>query len=129
MKSWEISRNLWKDPSQPYFLVTTEHNMVIFGEELIEPAGEDDGAFVDADFQSELLFDTTLEPSEKLAHHDDQAEFHAERVPEVPMEICAEEISDKRRRVTKPRPDDDTAQTHCKRRRKTLLQKIKRRDK
>ena len=54
MKSGEISRNLWKDPSQPYFLVTTEHNMVIFGEELIEPAGEDDGAFVDADFQSEI---------------------------------------------------------------------------
>ena len=101
-----------------------DQNHVILGEESIDPTGEDQGAFVEADFQSEIVFDTSL-ISGGEQNFDDQAENHAEQAPEVPMEICPEEISDKRRRVTKPRPGDESTGTPTKRRRRTLLQKMK----
>ena len=101
-----------------------DQNLVIFGDEIEERTGEDDDAFVDADFHSEILFDTTLTLRDE-EHIDDQSNAPAEQTPGVPMEMCPVEISDKRRRATKPKPGNDTAGTPAKRRKRTLLQRMR----
>ena len=99
---------------------------VIFGQDEIRREERGDDAFVDADFNTENLFDSNGQD-----HENDQSDcFGYERstspLSEIPMDVCPEEhISQPSRDEKKPQAEVDSFRKQAKRRKKrTLLQRI-----
>ena len=104
-----------------------DQNLVVFGEDVsTDTAGEVERVFVDADFNSEILFDATPTLSEGRDDVVHAVVYPVNRESDVPMEICPEEVvSDKRHNETKPRVCDSTKGMPPRKRRRTLLQRMK----
>ena len=104
-----------------------DQNLVVFGEDVsTDTAGEVERVFVDADFNSEILFDATPTLSEGRDDVVHAVVYPVNRESDVPMEICPEEVvSDKRHNETKPRVCDSTKSMPPRKRRRTLLQRMK----
>ena len=102
-------------------------NLVVFGEAPTDDAREDDEderVFVEADFNTEIIFDATqLCEGQQVVVHDVECQVGQET--DVPMEICTEVVSEKRRHETKPAVSDDKTSTPVRRRRRTLIQRMK----
>ena len=105
-----------------------DQNLVIFGQDetRTEERSEDD-AFVDADFNTEIIFDSNGQD-----HENDQSgtlvvEHSACPVSVIPMDVCPEEhISQPSRDEKKPQAEADSFRKQAKRRKKrTLLQRMK----
>ena len=105
-----------------------DQNLVVFGEdedEATNDAGCEVSKYVDADFNTEILFDSNGDE-----HENDQCSSpEPERSPspwsEIPMEICPEECPPERRReATKPRPEDDASGKQAKTMRRRTLKRM-----
>ena len=107
-----------------------DQNLVIFGqdEQRREERSKDD-SFVEADFTTEIIFDSNGLDNGNDRNHSLVLERSASPLSEIPMEVCSQElVSEKRRETTKPRAEGDTVRTqHSRRKRRTLLQRMKRR--
>ena len=105
-----------------------DQNLVVFGESPMNNACEDDEderVFVEADFNTEIIFDATqlCEEQQSVVHG---VECQVGQESDVPMEICTEEVvSEKRRHETKPAVCVDKTSTPARRRRRTLIQRMK----
>ena len=105
-----------------------DQNLVLFGEAQTDPAREDDedhGFFVEPDFNSEILFDANQlrEDQQSVVH---EAGCQVRKDSDVPMEICSDEVvSEKLRQETKPAVCDDKTGTSTRRRRRTLIQRMR----
>ena len=105
-----------------------DQNLVVFGEAPTDDAcedDEDDHVFVEADFNTEIIFDATqlCEEQQGVVH---DVECQGGQDSDVPMEICTEEVvSEKRRHETKPAVCYDKTSTPVRRRRRTLIQRMK----
>ena len=79
-------------------------NLVLFGETPMGCTSEDERIFVEADFNSEIVFDAipmACAEQERVVSAD---ECQDDKESDIPMEICSDEaVSEKRRRETKPR--------------------------
>ena len=102
-------------------------NIVVFGEDAsVDCAGEDEHPFVDADFNSEIVFDSTPMLLEEQQNVVQTVECRVDPESDIPMEICSEgTVSEKRRQETKPRRCDEAKRTQSRRRRRTLIQGMK----
>ena len=105
-----------------------DQNLVVFGEAPTDSTREDDEderVFVEADFNTEIIFDATQLCEEQQSVVCD-VECQVGQESDIPMEICNEEvISEKRRHETKPAVSDDKTSTPVRRRRRTLIQRMK----
>ena len=105
-----------------------DQNLVVFGESPMNNACEDDEderVFVEADFNTEIIFDATqlCEEQQSVVHG---IECQVGQESEVQMEIYTDEvISEKRRHETKPAICDDETSTPVRRRRRTLINRMK----
>ena len=99
-----------------------DQNLVVFGEDVsTDTAGEVERVFVDADFNSEILFDATPTLSEGRDDVVHAVVYPVNRESDVPMEICPEEVvSDKQRLETKPGVCDEKSGVRSRKRRRTL---------
>ena len=107
-----------------------DQNLVIFGlDETGHEERNEDDRFVDADFDTEIIFDLNGEGNENDGNSTLRLDRSASPPSEIPMELCPEDvISEKRRAVTKPLHDDDSHRKQKRRRSaRTLLQRMKKR--
>ena len=105
-----------------------DQNLVIFGQD-DEKARNEDDSFVEADFATEILFNSNVLDNENDQNQSLVLERSASSPSEIPMEVCPEEsVSEKRRGTTKPKAVDQTIRRqHPQRKRRTLLQRMKKR--
>ena len=103
-----------------------DQNLIVFGEDVtVDCTGEDERVFVEADFNSEILFDAAPTSCDEQQNVVDTVMRNVDQESDVPMEICSEDVtSDKKRNETKPRACSETKGTHAKRRRRTLIQRM-----
>ena len=104
-----------------------EQNHVIFGGTPSDCSCEDDQVFVEADFNSEIVFDAIPTSFDEQQNIVNVVECPVDQEADTPMEICSEEVvSEKWRQETKPRADDGTKGPKTRRRRRTLIQRMRR---
>ena len=103
-----------------------EQNLVIFGQDETSEEGSEEDQFIDADFNTEILFDSNQQDFENEQSGTFAVEHMESPLSEIPMKVCHEEtISEERRDVTKPIQEGD-ALGKRNRKRRTLLQRMKR---
>ena len=105
-----------------------DQNLVIFGQDETGKIIIDDG-FVDADFNTEIIFDSNVQDYENDPRGSLGLERSTSPWSEIPMEVCSEEaVSEQRTVATKPRAEDDAFRKQERRRKgRTLLQRMKKR--
>ena len=106
-----------------------DQNLVIFGEDetRCEERG-DDISFIDADFNTEIIFYSNRKDGECEQSGTLLVPHLSSQLSEIPIEVCQEEsISEQRRDATKPAVDGDALRKQKRQRKKrTLLQRMKR---
>ena len=105
-----------------------DQNFVIFDVEDAMRCGDDgDPSFIGADFNSEIQFDSVHDNCVDERRVNAHFEYSIIQASGAPMELCSEgNLTKPPRDVTKPRQEDDTHQKRMrKRKRKTLLQRMK----
>ena len=88
-----------------------DQNLAIFGrDETNDEERNEDDAFIDADFNTEILFDSNYQDSENDQPDGLGPERATSPWSEIPMDVCPEDlISEPRKEATKPRTYDDTS--------------------
>ena len=101
-----------------------DQNHIVFGEDASSHhVGEVERVFVDADFNSEIVFDTTPMLCDEQQNVINHVECQFDHESDVPMEICSEEVvSGKLRQETKQRVCDEKSGVRSRKRRRTLIQ-------
>ena len=101
-------------------------NTVLFGEAPMDCTTEDGSIFVEADFNSEIVFDAIPMECEEQENVVCTVKCQGHQESDIPMEICSNEaVSEKRRQETKQRVCSGTMGTQARRRRRTLLQRMR----
>ena len=80
--------------------------------------------FTEVDFNSEILFDAATPAEVEQGEDLRESQMEMNEESEVPMEFCEETVSEKRSQETKPRVEE-VARQPVRRRRRTLIQKMR----